>query len=76
MAAAGNKDYGYWAGGNTGSDVSTVDRLDFGNDTATAVAKGFLSSAKRWPMAAGNANFGYIAGVKLLLQQYRSNYLC
>ena len=28
----------------------------------TAVAKGFLSAAKRFPMAAGNANFGYLAG--------------
>ena len=48
--ATGSKDYGYWSGGFFTSYQypneykSTVDRLDFANDTTTAVTKGPLST--------------------------------
>ena len=42
--------------------VSTVDRVDYSNDTATAVAKGPLSITRYGVSATGNADFGYFAG--------------
>ena len=38
-AIPGGPAYGYWAGGQS---VSTVTRLDFGNDTAAQATKGSL----------------------------------
>ena len=41
-------DFGYFGGGEPGpSTKSTVDRIDYSNDTATAVAKGPLTLARR-----------------------------
>ena len=34
---SGGPAYGYWAGTD---DKSSIDRIDYGNDTATAVVKG------------------------------------
>ena len=42
MGATANKSYGYFAGGGDPSVESTVDRLDFINDTANTVTKGPL----------------------------------
>ena len=39
-----------------------MDRIDYANDTATAVAKGPLSVGVGRHAATGNANFGYIGG--------------
>ena len=36
-----------------------IDRIDYSNDTAAAVAKGPLSSARGQFAATGNADFGY-----------------
>ena len=50
--------HGYFAGGNAPSIVSNIDRIDFGNDTATASPKGPLSvprSASTAFSAAANA---------------------
>ena len=41
---------------------STVDRIDYSNDTATAVAKGPLSLARYSPGATGNTSYGYFGG--------------
>ena len=41
---------------------STVDRIDYSNDTATASPKGPLSAVDRYIEATGNASFGYFAG--------------
>ena len=45
-------DYGYFGGGKTGApdalDTSFIDRIDFDNDTATAVAKGPLSEKRAY----------------------------
>ena len=43
LAATGNASYGYWGGGmiNPGTCMySTVDRIDYSNDTPTASPKG------------------------------------
>ena len=54
---------GYFGGGRLPSSyVATVDRVDYSNDTATAVAKGPLSSARYGVSATGNVSFGYFAG--------------
>ena len=37
-------DYGYFAGGYGGSPISTIDRVDFSNDTATASARSPLAA--------------------------------
>jgi len=54
-------DYGYFGAGHPGP-VSTVDRVDYSNDTATASTKGPLSVARRVPGATGNASYGYWGG--------------
>ena len=33
--ATGNDNFGYFGGGNSGSYVTIVDRIDYSNDTAT-----------------------------------------
>jgi hypothetical protein len=45
LAATGNSSFGYFGGGFPGP-VSTVDRIDYSNDTATASPKGPLSLAR------------------------------
>jgi hypothetical protein len=42
--------------------VSTVDRIDYSNDTATASPKGPLSLARYYLAATGNSSFGYFGG--------------
>jgi hypothetical protein len=61
LAATGNSNFGYFGGGNNPA-VSTVDRITYATDTATAVAKGPLSLARRELAATGNSNFGYFGG--------------
>ena len=59
-----NSDYGYQGGGYAPASpnyVSIVDRIDFSNDTATAVAKGPLTSPKQATIAVGNQSYGYFA---------------
>ena len=65
VAATGNSDFGYFGGGvlsNNSSTTSTVDRIDYTNDTATAVAKGPLSITRYVCAATGNQSFGYFGG--------------
>ena len=62
LAATGNASFGYFGGGMS-PGISTVERIDYSNDTATAVAKGPLSSTRYKSNAAtGNADFGYFGG--------------
>jgi hypothetical protein len=42
--------------------TSSVDRIDYSNDTATASPKGPLSLARFGLTATGNSNFGYFGG--------------
>ena len=65
VAATGNQDFGYVGGGSpqqTNAPVSTVDRIDYSNDTATASPKGPFSVVRRETGATGNASFGYFGG--------------
>ena len=65
LAATGNQSFGYFGGGSTPSPttgLSTVDRIDYGNDTATASPKGPLSGTRRSFSATGNSSFGYFGG--------------
>ena len=39
-----------------------IDRIDYSNDTATAVEKGPLSLARNYIGATGNSTHGYFAG--------------
>ena len=53
--------YGWWGGGY--GPLSTVDRIDFSNDSPTAASpRGLLSAARLEPAAAGNANYGWFGG--------------
>ena len=58
----GSWDYGYFGGGAQPTRVSTVDRIDYSNDTDTASPKGPLSGPTDFLAATGNADFGYFAG--------------
>ena len=66
ITAAGNQNFGYAGGGRLTPSApyysSKVDRIDYSNDTATAVAKGPLSSEKKHLAATGNTSFGYFGG--------------
>jgi len=56
LSATGNSSFGYFSGGVYGSpltDTSTIDRIDYSNDTATASVKGPLYS-KIWQHAAAS----------------------
>ncbi len=59
--ATGNSSFGYFSGGYPGP-YSTVDRIDYSNDTATASTKGPLSVVRYAHGTTGNASFGYIGG--------------
>ena len=54
-------DFGYFGGGQSfgsnPSDISTVDRIDYSNDTAAASAKSQLSIGKKYLAATGNGFF-------------------
>ena len=52
--------FGYFGGGN--GSVSTVDRIDYSNDTATALLRGPLSVGRQLVAATSNADFGYFGG--------------
>ena len=61
----GNNDYGYHVGGVnflTPVGYSTVDRVDYSNDTPTASPKGSLSATNAYQAGAGNLNYGYYVG--------------
>ena len=59
--AAGTPSFGYFGGGLPSK--STVSRIDYSNDTATASPKGPLSRNRGWRCSAtGNADFAYFGG--------------
>ena len=55
---AGN--YGWFGGGSSGP-FSTVDRIDFSNDSASVSVRGPLSSARNELSATGNSNYGWFS---------------
>jgi hypothetical protein len=65
LASTGNSNYGWFGGGRAGSPIantSTVDRIDFSNDSPLALTRGPLSSARYGMGATGNSNYGWFAG--------------
>jgi hypothetical protein len=65
LAASGNSTDAWFGGGYVTSSpalVSTVDRIIFASDTATAVAKGPLSLARRGLEASGNSTDAWFGG--------------
>ena len=64
--APAGTDYGYFAGGGSGAPgalgVTTVDRIDFSNDTATLAAAGNLTEKQNFTAATGNQSYGYSGG--------------
>ena len=66
LAATGNSNYGWFGGGyvpgSPGTLYSTVDRIDFSNDLATASVRGSLSQVKYVMGATGNSNYGWFGG--------------
>ena len=55
-------DFGYFGGGYTSSRVSTIDRIDYSNDTSTAAVKGPLSLARNTVASVSSVTHGYFAG--------------
>lgn len=55
--------YGWFGGGlTTPGNVSTVDRIDFSNDSVTAQSRGPLSAINRSLSATANSNYGWYGG--------------
>jgi hypothetical protein len=64
-AATGNSNYGWFGGGSnpaTPASFSTVDRIDFSNDSSTASVRGPLSAGRYSFAATGNSNYGWFGG--------------
>ena len=53
---------GYVLGGSGPTGGSTVDRIDYSNDTPTASARSLMTIATRYHSAAGNKSHGYAFG--------------
>jgi hypothetical protein len=69
LAATGNSNYGWFGGGYTpttpsagNTKVSTVDRIDFSNDSPIASIRGPLTSIRQALSATGNSNYGWFGG--------------
>ena len=62
IMAAGNSNYGWFAGGFTSVQVGTVDRMDFSNDLSTATPRAPLSITRHAGGATGNSNYSWFAG--------------
>jgi hypothetical protein len=62
---AGNTTYGWYGGGMNPSlpvpsmTITSVDRITYTTDTATATARGYLSSSRYYLAATGNQNYGW-----------------
>jgi hypothetical protein len=64
LGATSNSSYGWFGGGiNPGlAIISSVDRIDYSNDTATASPRGPLSLARRSLGGTGNSSYGWFGG--------------
>ena len=65
LVATGNSNYGWFGGGfapGVPASVSTVDRIDFSNDSPTASVRGSLSLVRYVLAATGNSNYGWFGG--------------
>jgi hypothetical protein len=66
IAATGTSAYGWYAGGTEptgGSSISTVDRIDYSNDTATASVRGSLTAPQlNFAASTDGTTYGWFAG--------------
>jgi len=67
MAATGNSNYGWFGGGtltspSAQSGLTTVERVDFSNDSSTASVRGSLFAGRNSAGATGNSNYGWFGG--------------
>lgn len=65
LAATGNDNYGWFGGGYTSPAPglrSSVNRIDYAADIATASVRGPLSAGRYSLSATGNASYGWFAG--------------
>jgi len=65
--AIGNQSYGWWAGGYGGNAspfafLSSIQRIDFGNDSPTATTRGNLSGGRYRVSATASPAYAWIAG--------------
>jgi len=57
------REYGYFGGGrNVPNDISQINRIDYSNDTQSALSRGPLPIAKNYLGGTGNSDFGYFGG--------------
>ena len=64
-AATGNSNYSWFASGENGSipaKISTIERIDFSNDTTSASVRGPVLTTKSNLSATGNSNYGWFGG--------------
>jgi len=65
LAATGNSNYGWFGGGNNASIpvfYTSVDRIDFSNDSIQASSRGPLTLERQFLAATGNSNYGWFGG--------------
>jgi len=72
LTATGNSNYGWFGGGDVGpiatpAPVSTVDRIDFSNDLASASPRGTLNApgGRSQLAATGNSNYGWLGAGRI-----------
>ena len=61
-SGTGNQNFGYFQTNRGYQTTTQVSRVDYGNDTATALSKGPLTSDCYMRSATGNDNYGYFSG--------------
>ena len=67
VGATGNSNYGWFAGGanptsSPNGSISTVDRIDFSNDSVGASPRTILSYVRSNSAATSNSNYGWFGG--------------
>jgi hypothetical protein len=62
VGTSGSQTYGWYGHGYSPGSVSSVDRVDFANDTTTASPRGALPTATFSSDTVGNQNYGWWAG--------------
>ena len=65
ISATGNSNYGWFGnrtrdGGNTA--ITTIDRIDFSNDSVTSSPRGTTNTGRKAASATGNSNYGWWFG--------------
>ena len=70
------REYGYFAGARNSSlnVISTVDRIDFSNDTSTAKTRGPLAIGTWNHSSSGNSNYGWFYGGDSVTSVQRIDY--